>query len=295
MNDWWRSRNWPVAGGWATGLLVVAAIIALAINSAWLIPVAILCGLLYLTYAGLRWFVLFVFPAPLVPASVTAATESVREIELGCREVLADRSWAARMSELSGSWLAAALVAATVAMIGVSLVGQTATTSLIAFGGHFLWLAVVIAAGAGVLLALGKQWEGESEGDAWVRRFLLLVAGLAVGALAFALAEFLFVSPIYQLDYLAGGTPSLAGHLLYFGALFAAIGWWQDVDPLRPNRFSLWSVVWSVLVAVGLNLLWPFPQPWGFLLAAGTCVSVQLASPWWNADDRFAAFASRVQ
>ena len=30
-------------------------------------------------------------------------------------------------------------------------------------------------------------------------------------------------------------------------------------------------------------------------IAAGLSISVQLASPWWNAEDRFAAFASRVQ
>jgi serine/threonine protein kinase len=301
---WWNGRNWPLSAQALAAILIVAALIGGAAHAWWMIPVAILAGLLYLTYAGIRWFLLILFPAP-AGAGTSAALDSVAQVEQRCRETLAERSWPAQFTELSGSWLAAALVAGALAIVGTSLAGETATRSLVSFGGHFLWLGVVIAAGSALLLALGKRWEGDAASDAWVRRILLLVAGLAVGAVAWGVGDFLLVGPSYDLAlqaatsgyldlaYQANGLPTLAGHLVYFGLLFAAIGWWHDVDPLRQHRFSLWSVVWATAVAGALHLLWPFPQPWGLLIAAGLSISVQLASPWWNAEDRFAAFASR--
>ena len=36
----------------------------------------------------------------------------------------------------------------------------------------------------------------------------------------------------------------------------------------------------TVFVAWLINLLWPFPQPWGLMVAATISLAVQLASPW---------------
>jgi hypothetical protein len=60
----------------------------------------------------------------------------------------------------------------------------------------FAWLTVITSVfGSWMLLTLGKFWEGD-EGDHAVRRFVMLLAGLALGFVAFATAEVLMVSPL---------------------------------------------------------------------------------------------------
>jgi hypothetical protein len=39
----------------------------------------------------------------------------------------------------------------------------------------------------------------------------------------------------------------------------------------------------SMAAAVLLNLVWPFPQPWGLAVAGIMSLAVQLASPWHSA------------
>ena len=68
--------------------------------------------------------------------------------------------------------------------------------------------------------------------------------------------------------------------LAYFGFLFVLLRWWRQADPVRSARLSLWATACTVLVAWVLNLFWPFPQPWGIMVAATMSIAVQLASPW---------------
>ena len=82
------------------------------------------------------------------------------------------------------------------------------------------------------------------------------------------------------------GTPKLPLFLVYFGGLFVLPGWWKQADPLRKTRVNLFSLAGCVLWGGILSLFWPFPQPWGFMLAATISLSTQLASPWLTAKDR---------
>jgi len=144
--------------------------------------------------------------------------------------------------------------------------------------------------GAWAVLIPSKFWEG-SRGEVLVRRFVLMVVGLAVGVLAFGLAALLKVNLPYDPGFAephkyvlpgfyAGGTPLLLAYMACFGTLFVAIRWWRQADPLRATRMSLWAMIFCVVMGWLVAALWLFPQPWLAMVACAISVSVQLTSPW---------------
>ncbi len=160
------------------------------------------------------------------------------------------------------------------------------------------WLLLVGLAGTWAVLLPAKLWEG-TEGEPILRRFTMMVLGLAVGLLAFQLGQYLLVDltpaagfpppPDYELPsgfYGADGRPLLAAHLAVFGTLFVVIRWWRQADPLRPARLRFWSVIWCVIVAGIVAGLWRFPQAWLPMVAAVIAISVQLSSPWVSRHER---------
>jgi hypothetical protein len=76
-------------------------------------------------------------------------------------------------------------------------------------------------------------------------------------------------------------------YLAYFGFLMFILRWWNLTDLRRSSRVSLWSIAVSVFGAWVLHMFWPFPQPWGLMLAAIIAVSVQLSSPWESSKRRW--------
>jgi hypothetical protein len=125
-----------------------------------------------------------------------------------------------------------------------------------------------------------------------LRRIVMLAVGLGLGAAAWALSGLLMVhltdvwSPSFGDGefgvtlYDSAGRPQLLAYLAYFGFLLAVPKWWQQADPLRGSRVSLWSAGVCALWAWLMNAFWPFPQPWGIFIAVAIALSVQLASPW---------------
>ena len=98
----------------------------------------------------------------------------------------------------------------------------------------FTWLTVSSVAGAWLVLGLAKFWEGH-EGDDILRRFVMMVAGLAIGVAAFAASDVLMVRlstnemfnvldlPVDLIPkriYASDGTPGLTPFLAYFATLF---------------------------------------------------------------------------
>jgi hypothetical protein len=51
----------------------------------------------------------------------------------------------------------------------------------------------------------------------------------------------------------------------------------------------------TILAAWIWQLVWPFPQPWGFMMLAAISISTQLSAPWISSKDRTAAIARRKQ
>ena len=230
-----------------------------------------------------------------MPAGVLPAAQFGRQ-RVGGREkavsALVLKPPRQRLAELLGSLLGSTLVAAAMCVVMMLIESFRADAASVPRPEQFAWLLLASVAGSWAVLIPSKFWEG-ARGDPMVRRFLLLVIGLGVGAAAFGLSELLMVSlpaaagypePLsYRLPssfYAIDGRPLLMAYVACFGTLFLAIRWWLQANPLRSTRLSLWKLIGSVLVAGAAAWVWQFPQPWLPMVAATISVSVQMASPW---------------
>jgi hypothetical protein len=200
------------------------------------------------------------------------------------------------MGELSGSLLSAAIFASVISLF-MTLIGGQPINSVYTWT-SYAWMAISSMVGAWFILAVSKVWEG-SEGEQFRRRFVMLVVGLAIGTAAFGTSEFLDIRPsegmlVSELPgvdswaamYDSDRAPQLPAFLVYFAGLFVVSRWWLQTDPLRANRLSIWTTAICVLWAWLIHLVWPFPQPWGLMLAATTSIVVQLAAPWMPTSER---------
>ncbi len=197
-----------------------------------------------------------------------------------------------RFTELTGSLLVGTLTAAVMCVVAVLIEGYF-ISSVAPKAEQFAWLLLVGTTGICVVLVPAKFWEG-FRGEPVLRRFLMMVLGMCVGAIAFGLSEALMAGlpaaagypdpPGYKLPpsfYDAtDGRPLLMAHVACFGTLFLVMRWWRQADPLRSTRISLWTVFLSVAVAGLVAHLWQFPQPKLPMVAGTISISVQLAAPW---------------
>jgi len=152
--------------------------------------------------------------------------------------------------------------------------------------------------GTWAVMVPSKFWEG-TRGEPMLRRFIMMVVGLGLGAAGFLAADLLMVHlpyaappanlwppghvPNYELpsSFYAGGRPQIMAYLACFGTLFLLIRWWHQADPMRRSRLSIfWALPVTLLVATVVAKAWHFPQPWLPMIAGSIAVAVQLASPW---------------
>jgi hypothetical protein len=218
-------------------------------------------------------------------------------------ELLLQKPFRARLTELVGSMLGSAVVALVMSLVMVVLFQFRSAPRpgplALAWGSdeaaQFAWLALVTIAGSWAVLIPAKFWEG-IDGDAMLRRFILMVIGLGVGALALAAQCFLGVY-LPNNHHITQGMSNYPGvlhnglgvvdietalrcYLLAFGTLFVLLRWWRQADPLRFTRMSLWSLFVCGFVALAAGWFGGFPQPWLMMAACGISIAVQLASPW---------------
>ncbi|HEX5444734.1 MAG TPA: hypothetical protein VFW87_12925, partial [Pirellulales bacterium] len=201
---------------------------------------------------------------------------------------LPPKSWRLRLEELTGSMLLSAVVAAAIGLVLSVVAGQMPKLE------QFIWLVAVSTLGSWLVLIAGKFWESRP-GEPVLRRFVLLLLGMALGAAAWAIKDLLLVQLTYDWRlpqpitrhylnaqfYDGDGVPRLVGHMAYFAFLLMVIRWWKQADPLRPARMSIWAALMAGFWGWLLALVWPFPQPWGIVIAVAMSIAVQLASPWY--------------
>lgn len=212
-----------------------------------------------------------------------------------------------RLTEMVGSLLFGALVAMAMCVVMVLLnslmADNTSRTAEHLRYAQYGWLVLVSIAGTWAVMIPSKFWEG-TRGEATLRRFVMMVIGLGMGALAFGTAAMLNVDlssgPDYGNEFVLSpnhswpssfyneyGQPQEMAFLACFGTLFLLMRWWRQADPLRSSRLSLWSIFVSVLVAAVVAGLWSFQQAsWLVMFAGATSASVQLASPWVSPRER---------
>jgi len=277
--------------------ILLAVVLLLTFNPA-MIPFAAVIGGVYVLYLGVRG---------LIWCCSGGSAKSVACVEAGpvsdavVRETIRKRPVSERVGELSGSMLLAAVITAVLVLVFMVIHGEALDGSI---EGWLLysWLTLSSIAGSWILLTLGKFWEG-NDGDHFRRRFVMLLAGLAIGGAAFGTSQVLLVGPLDQDQwtahafegnqmmntwYTSEGSPLWPAYLVYFGGLFVILRWWRQTDPLRRARLSLCATAMCVLWAWIVHMFCPFPQPWGFMLAAAIAVGVQMSSPWISPRQRVA-------
>ena len=203
--------------------------------------------------------------------------------------VLAPKTFRLRLMEATGSMLMAAGVAVVLGLVMVIFLRVSLDRDPSVE--EFSWLTIVSVLGSWAVLVLGKFWEGR-EGDAARRRFLMLVVGLGLGVIAFGLKQLLYVplksdwppppaaENLNHKFFGPFGEPGLLGHAAYFGFMMMLVRWWRQSDPLRSTRLSIWRVIVTLFWNGVLIMFWPYPQPWGVMVAFMMSIAIQLSSPW---------------
>jgi hypothetical protein len=223
-------------------------------------------------------------------------------VEQQGRQSLAMKTAGDRAGELSGSMLAAALISAVLCLIILVVNGEDLQTGGISTWTFYAWLTLTTTAGSWLALIAGKFWEPRA-GEPWKRRFAQLVLGLGLATFSFVTMQMLMIgspsghsfaardigeSLASRSMYNGAGVPGLTAFLAYFTAVFATVGWWKQTDPLRSSRLQVGSLAITLLAAFLWSLAWPFPQPWGVMLAGAISISVQLSASWFTPQDRAA-------
>ena len=166
--------------------------------------------------------------------------------------------------------------------------------------GAIAWLSLMSILCSWTVVSFARRWESKQE-DSIAFRFAMMVAGLILGAISFQLSEFLLIpwnsilnaSASLQTPWLgkefnrslkgfydADRLPNLAGHMAFFAGLMWIVRWWRQSDALRKKKFSMWAILWSMLMAGLVQAFFYFPSPWCLWMAGTTSLAVQIASPW---------------
>ncbi len=231
---------------------------------------------------------------PAVPQVARYSRRERRQLRRdSARRGLPPKSPRDKFTELVGSLLLSAAVAAAASLL--MLIVQSRDEQ---FYAEYAWLGLCGTVGAWGVLIPAKFWEGR-QGDVVLRRFVLLGVGLAFGLFAWETGRHLQILLANEIElphvqisgrtsFSAEGQPEVMAYLAYFGFLFLLIRWWRQADPLRDSRLSIWSTVVCVFWAGALYAFWPFPQPWGMMMAGTISLAVQLSSPWIDPQNRVA-------
>ncbi len=192
-----------------------------------------------------------------------------------------------RLADLLGSMLMAALVAMTICLVTVIV---NTFRAEVPRPEQCAWLLLVGIAGSWGVMIPSKFWEG-TQGEAMLRRFVLLIVGLALGLFAWGANELLLVELPHDTNFPAAhdlrmpdnfynNGPQLFAFLAVFATLLVLVRWWRQSDPLRSARVSLWSLFITSALAGVVAWAWHFPQPWLIMVACTMSAAVQMSSPW---------------
>ena len=287
-------------------VIMVFGIILLLSSASMLFPLAFVLAIVYGVYRAIRSIVLLStnthtsHPKPRIHAPPGAQqnrnknhvprharrTENWRKQP--AKPPVPPKSGRQKLTELTGSMLLAALVTAIMTIVMMVLRQDDPMQPE-----EVVWMGLVGVIGSWLVMIPAKVWEG-SDVEQTARRFTMLVAGLLLGFVAAGLAQVFNIAFLPHSTgvysqwlgkgvsanfYSESGEPTMLAFLAYFGFLMFILRWWKQADPNRSSRLSLWSTAVSVFGAWVLYIFWPFPQPWGLMLAAVIAVSVQLSSP----------------
>lgn len=286
VHDWWNDTSVTTP---LKLFVLVGAGLVIAANSEWLLPLALLLGLLYLVYIGFR---ALLGPATTEPGRggppVLSRREEKRLIHRGMRTHLASQEAVSRLTSLTGSLLTSAIICIALNVLGFAVSGSLVDSSVrtLAMAGAST-LTCIFA--SWIVLGLGKYFEC-SDGEPLPRRMSMLVTGLLVGGIAFATASYLNVdfqaitvpgfNPLQENDLVFTGIGPLASCLLFFAAMFGLVRWYRMADPTRRTRLSLWSIGACVVLGAIIGHVMDFVPFWSSMMIAVIAIAIQLSAPW---------------
>ncbi|QDU25542.1 Serine/threonine-protein kinase PrkC [Anatilimnocola aggregata] len=300
LAQWWNqsSLNTPVKVA-----LILAVTVLAVVNGFWLGPVLVALAAVYVLYLGVRMLALAgksTSPIPSPEAMRPLPQRKTFNLEVHGRHALAMKTAGDRVGELSGSMLSAAIISAILCLLMLVVNGENLQQGGVSTWTFYAWLTLTSTAGSWLALLAGKFWEPRS-GEQMKRRFTQVVLGLVLATLSFGAAQLLMIGGAYGHSFAARdiseslaspgmysstGVPALTAFLAYFTAVFTTISWWKQTDPLRSSRLQIGPLAVTLLAAWLWSLAWPFPQPWGVMLAGAISISVQLSASWLTPQDR---------
>lgn len=288
-------------------ILLLIAVLLFVINAPWLVPAAFYAGTIYAGYL-LVWMLLGPQSDAVADRYRLADTTAMKPADnqrmlreqfahggaVLSRDIFRTRKLTVRAQELVGSMILSAVVVGVLSVL-MLVVGSTGMdSSIYTWAPMLTWIGLTSLFGTWIMLIYGKFVESR-DGDPVLRRFSMLVIGMAIGGIAMGIAEWFLVEPTYLLAtrpafggtamlYQPDGSPRLLAAVGYFGVLMALLRWWKMFDPLRDTRLSMLTTVGCVVTAILIHFVMPYPR--GFLIAATIAMAVQISAPWLSGDQR---------
>lgn len=290
-------------------ILLLISVLLFVLNASWLVPVSFFAGTAYAGYL-LIWMLLAPRSSKVSSRYDLADTTAMKPADnqhalrkqyaygkaVLSRNIFAARTKTSRAQELVFSMLLSTFVVGVLSVL-MLVVGSTGLEDTVySWAPTLAWSGLTSLIGTWLMLAHGKYYEG-SEGDPVLRRFSMLVVGMVIGGVAWALSNWLLVDATYLLEtrplpafgtstilYEVSGTPRPLAAVGYFGGLLFLLRWWKLMDPFRDSRLSILSTAGCVLAAILLHFVLPYPR--GFLIAATIAMAVQISAPWLSYEQR---------
>lgn len=290
-------------------ILLLIAVLLFVLNASWLVPAAFYAGTIYAGYL-LIWMLLAPRPESVAAGYDLADTAPLKPVDnqrllreqysfgrsMISRDVfVVGRGWSVRAQELVFSMLLSSVVVGVLSVLMLVVGNNGLDASVVNWAPTLSWMGLTSLSGTWMMLGIGKAFES-GEGDPVLRRFVMLVVGMAIGAIATLLADWLLLSPTYLLEtkssfganssmlFHNNGMPRMLGAVGFFGGLMVLLRWWKLMDPLRETRLSILATAGCVLTAIVIHFVLPYPR--GFLIAAIIAMAVQISAPWLSAEQR---------
>ncbi len=297
FRSWWRGAGLSPT---QRRLLIAVAIVAVWMNTRWLLPVLSLLAIVYVPYYILRQIMIGDSPAmSYEEAHRLAVAGQSRPKPLSKskwkqlkRVELASKRASVQLAELAGSWTAASVASVICGLAFWLIVMRDQALHALAIA-PYVWIGSVTMLVSLAILAFGKLWEGH-DGDPLRRRMVMLGVGGGIGAMAYGTAQFLKLdlsaglsrsfgngylpASLYDVNHL----PSVGAYMLHFALMMAIVRWWKVSDPLRSTRFGIWPIIAIALLEWFIHQFVPINQPYGILVATGAAIATQIGAPWEN-------------
>lgn len=303
LRESWRKAN---VSTFTKALFVLLGLSLFGFGEKFLIPTAIYSGAIYAGYLVIWMLVSPARGGSTMQRGVSDTTVAPgpdnqlalqNQFSIGravlSPEIFANRPLVVRAQELVGSMLLSTFVVGVLSILVLVASSGNYEGWTYSWGPPLLWMATTSLVGTWCILIQGKIFEPH-QGDPVLRRFMMLLTGMVLGAFSYKLSNWLLFDPDYLIEakLLLGNSellypdnvPGILASVVYFSVLLGSMHWWKLTDPLRDSRLSMLGTLSCVFTAILIHCVLPYPR--GFLIAAIMAMAIQIAAPWLNREQQ---------